>query len=259
MRIGFITNLTEEDFKFAKENGIPCVEYNCSDNLDFLEKKEEIKKWKEKYKIDFSMVGMFGRNHISDSKEEREKIFSDVKKIIDFCSELEIPVFVTGAGEYNNLTLKEKCKRAVDILSSYVDYAKKRGIKIAIYNCRWTNFLVNPKSWEIVLKELKDVGIKYDPSHAFYEGDDYQKETRDWGNRFYHCHAKGAVIIDGKRFEDPPAGMDQINWGIFISILYHHNYDGDINIEPHCETWLGKRRYPGILIAKRHLEQFLVR
>lgn len=259
MRIGFITNLEEEDFKFAQKYEIPCVEYNCSDNIDFLEKKEEIKKWMKKYRVDFSMIGMFGRNHISENKEEREKNFSDVKKVIDFCEELSIPLFVTGAGEIKEMSFEEKCRRAIEVLSLYLEYAKKRGVKIAIYNCRWTNFLVKPESWEVVLKELKELGIKYDPSHAFYEGDDYLKEARDWGNRFYHCHAKGAVIIDGKRFEDPPCGMDQINWGVFMAILYHHNYKGDINIEPHCDTWQGERRYAGILIAKRYLEQFLAK
>ena len=62
---------------------------------------------------------------------------------------------------------------------------------------------------------LKDLYIKYDPSHCIYAGGDYLKETRDWGDRFLHIHLKGSLKIDNERFDDPPAGMDQTNWGAF--------------------------------------------
>ena len=66
------------------------------------------------------------------------------------------------------------------------------------------------------------------------------------------------MILDGQPFEDPPAGLDQIEWGTLFAILYHHGYDADINIEPHAQTWLGARRYAGILLAQRHLKRYVL-
>ncbi len=52
--------------------------------------------------------------------------------------------------------------------------------------------------------------------------------------------------------------MDQTNWGAVFAILYHHDYQGDVNIEPHSGTWLEERKYPGLLFAKRYLDQFVL-
>lgn len=68
---------------------------------------------------------------------------------------------------------------------------------------------------------LKDLWIKYDPSHSRYaKGADYLSEMKKWGDRFAHVHIKGSMLIDGERFDDPPAGMDQTDWGAFMAVLY---------------------------------------
>ena len=115
-----------------------------------------------------------------------------------------------------------------------------------------------PEAWGLTLPHLPELGIKFDPSHPLYDGEDYLAHLRDWGGRVTHFHAKGSLRIEGKPFEDPPAGLDETAWGPLFAILYHHNYDGDINIEPHSATWGGDRRYPGILLAQRHLSQFIL-
>ena len=56
---------------------------------------------------------------------------------------------------------------------------------------------------------------------------------------------------------NPPAGMDQTNWGAFLAVLYAKNYRGDLVIR-HAHTWLGSRFYGGIRIAANHLRQFIV-
>ena len=258
MRIGFITDLSEEDFKFAAENGIPCVEFYCSDDINVLiNSKDQIKRYMEEYGVEFTTIALFGRNHISQDVNEREKHHDDAKALMDIAADLGAPTFFTSAGHAEDRDLNTNCGLAVDALGSLVEYGKKIGVKVALYNCHWGNFAFAPDSWEILHKEVPDLGIKYDPSHCFYDGRDYLKEARDWGHRFYHVHAKGSLMIDGKRFEDPPAGMDQTNWGALMAVLYHHNYEGDIVIEPHAKTWLGARRHAGIRIAARHLEQFV--
>lgn len=257
MRIGFITDLSEADFKFAADNDFPCVEYNCANKPDVIERLPELKRLVKKYGVPFSMIGLFGPNYISENSEEARQHKEGALRLIDFCAELGAPLMTTGGGLLESKSAEEQAKRVIPVLSDLVAHGKKRGVKVAVYNCHWTNFIIGPQAWQAVHTQIPDLGIKYDPSHCIYNGNDYLAEARDWGNRFYHVHAKGSLIIGDQRFEDPPAGMDQTNWGALIAVLYHHNFAGDIVIEPHSGTWLGERRQAGILIARRHLAQFI--
>ncbi len=258
MRIGFICNLTEADFKFAADNGFKVVEYNGNSDMAFTEKAKELAGYAKKYDVAFNMVGLFGRNYISDDAAENARHLADAKKTIDFCEGVGSPVFVTGGGDETGRTVEENCKRAVDNLGALIEYAKPKGIKVALYNCHWTNFAVAPDAWEILMPALPDLGIKFDPSHAVIGGRDYLAEMRDWGHKFYHCHAKGSLTIGGQRFQDPNPGFDETNWGAFFALLYFHNYKGDVNIEQHAGRWLQDLKYSGLLFSKRYLEQFIL-
>ena len=258
MRIGFICDLTEHDFKFAADNGFKCVEYNGADNVEFTNKANELAGYVKKYGVDFNMIGLFGRNYISDDPAERKQHLDDAKKTIDFCTQIGSPLFVTGAGHEDNRTLNENCRRAIDALGQLLEYGKSKGVKVALYNCHWGNFAVAPDSWEIIMPALPTLGIKYDPSHAIGDRRDHLVELRDWGPKVYHVHAKGSLSIGGKRFPDPNPGMDETNWGATFAVLYFHNYQGDVNIEQHSGRWLGDLKYPGLLFSKRYLEQFVL-
>lgn len=258
MRIGFITDLSEEDFRFAVENEFPCVEHISFGNAFVSSRKSEIVELRRRYGVDFSMLALFSENYISDDADVSKKAFADAETLINLCSDIESPLFVTCSGEAEGRPLEENATRAVDALGRLLDLGKARGVGVAIYNCHITNFAYGPESWELILPHLPELGIKFDPSHPFYDGRDYLAHLRDWGHRITHVHAKGGVIIGGKPFEDPPAGLDQIDWGTLMAILYHHGYDADVNIEPHARTWLGSRRYDGIRLAQRHLRRYLL-
>ena len=258
MRIGFICDLSEHDFAFARQNGFKCVEFNGADNVDFTSKARELATYVKDYGVVFNMIGLFGRNYISDDPSERAMHLSDAKKTIDFCEVIGSPLFVTGAGHEEDRPLKENVRRATDHLGELIEYGKPRGVRVALYNCHWGNFAVAPDSWELLMPALPDLGIKYDPSHAIGDNRDFLAELRDWGKKVYHIHAKGSLVIGGKRFPDPMPGMDETNWGAMFAVLYEQDYPGDVNIESHSGEWLGSRRYPGLLFSKRYLEQFII-
>ncbi len=211
----------------------------------------------DKYGVDFSMIGLFGRDHISDDQAKAQENISDAKTLIDTCEDLGAPYFATGAGESGERTRNENIELAVDSFSDLTDYGRDRGVKVLLYNCHWSNFAFSPECWAKILPQVPDLGLKYDPSHPFYDDRDYLKEIMDWGEHIYHFHAKGGLKIGGQKFEDPPAGIDQADWGSIMAVLYHHHYDGDINIEPHAPIWRHELRYEGILLARRHLKQFM--
>ena len=111
-------------------------------------------------------------------------------------------------------------------LKLLVDEGKKNNVKIAVYNCIWENFIVSPKEWDIVLSYVPELGIKYDPSHSINHNQGkeiYLSEMRDYADRFYHFHLKGVVYIDGKKYDEPPVGLDSVRWGNVFDILYTKN------------------------------------
>jgi len=118
-------------------------------------------------------------------------------------------------------------------------------MNIASYNCSWNNFVDQKRAWNLIHGQWNDLGIKFDPSHSRYAGRDYLQEMRDWGHRFYHVHLKGSLIIDGKRFDDPPAGRDQNDWNSFMAILYAH-YNRGLSNELHSHNWNGELGRRGI-------------
>lgn len=261
MRIGFISNAEEEEFVWAHENGIPCVEFNTAgtpESVDsLLAKKDAIIQWKKKYGVDISHVGVYGWDRISENAEVRQQADRTLRKVIDFVADIKAPLITTGGGELSGRGLWECSNLLSDVIAPAVHYAEEKGLKFAFYNCHWTNFVIGPEAWSILLSRLPSVGIKFDPSHPRYDGKDWEAQLAEWGHRVYHTHAKDTLFINGKPFEDVPAGLGNTHWGHFMALLHHHHYTGDINIEPHSRTWHGARMFEGILIAKRHLEQLL--
>lgn len=259
MRIAFITNGTDGDLQFAKENHIPCVEINVHQNLaEWESRKESYKNLLTRFGIQVDAMGIWGRNYISDNEQERQTCLEELRRHIDLASFLEAEVVMTGGGEDPDQPMEFQAQKACEILRPLVEYAQSKGIKFAFYNCHWTNHITGPTAWDVVDHLLPTVGIKFDPSHPFYDDVDYLEHARDYGHKFIHFHAKGSMKVGGKHFEDPPAGMDQIDWRSLFAILHKHNYRGDISIEPHSDTWTGDRYYKGILFSKRFLEQFVI-
>lgn len=259
MRLGFICHLEESDFRFAAEHGFPVLEWNVNGLSEkLLSREAEVAAWLERYKLSFSAIGNFGRDRMSEDGEVRAVELQSDKAIIDFCARNGIRTFVCAPGPANpKLSFVRNCQNAVEVMGERLAYARSKGVQVALYNCHWGNCTFTPEAWAIVLTALPELGIKYDPSHTFYDGRDYLAEARDWGHRFLHFHAKDVLSIGGQRFEDPPAGMGQVEWGPLMHILHHHNYRGDIILEPHSRTWSGPRYYAGILQGKRALEHMV--
>jgi len=100
--------------------------------------------------------------------------------------------------------------------------------------------------------------IKFDPSGAYYRNVDYLAELDSWCGRVAHIHVKGAVSINGERIDDPPAGIDNIDWRSIFAILYKHGYDGGLSIEPHSETWRGELGERGVDFTINYIRPFLL-
>ena len=109
-----------------------------------------------------------------------------------------------------------------------------------------------------MLGELPELCIKFDASHAYNRNENYLEQLSDWGERVAHVHVKGTVHAGKNAVDDPPAGMDDIQWSSLFAILYARGYNGDLSIEPHSKTWQGELGNAGVLFTRDFIRKFMI-
>jgi sugar phosphate isomerase/epimerase len=241
MQLGIIKTWKEQDFIWCKEKGLDFIECDVNGpatNVDeYMTHIDELKGYIETYGVGIGAIGRWGPDRIDENGDLVEVELQASYKLIDACAALGAPVFMCGCNYIKGLSFPANCRAAIKYFSTLVDYATPKGVKVAVYNCDWNNFVYNPRAWDVILPEVPGLGIKYDASHSRYRGDDYMLEIKQYANRFYHMHLKGTLIVGGKRTDDPPAGLDQINWPALMALLYAKRYNGGLAIEPHSQVW----------------------
>lgn len=241
-------------------------------------------------------VGAVGRwaSHIFDENgcvvpEEWES----VKAVIDFGAFLGAKHYLCSVNYAKNISYYKNITAAIQVLNDIVAYAKERGMKTAIVNCMMGgNYIRTPEQWKLVLSEVPGLGIKYDPSHSFVHGGPngaYLDEGLEWGAHFTYCHVKGVIQRGASQepehwavrdfiaahpdlkeelmsrvfgpdtsYDNPPAGIDVINWRAFFAILYKYGYDGYLAIEPHSATWRGEKGDKGVKYTIKYIRDLMI-
>ncbi|NLX93961.1 MAG: sugar phosphate isomerase/epimerase [Clostridiales bacterium] len=262
MKLGIIAEPDQKGFDLALKYGLSFIEICKNVGCDTAVLTDELPAIKSLCAKTGVVIGSVGRWGSVKFDEEGKLIDEELKAshtLIDAASELESPVFNTGVNYVEKLSKYENIIRTMDYLHTLMEYAKPKGVQVAVYNCHWSNYIVDPFMWEIFHGHMKDLGIKYDPTHCINDGSgDYLGEMKDWGSRFVHVHIKGTINVNGVHVDDPPAGLDQINWGTFMGLLYKHGYDGNLSIEPHSNTWRGRLEEPGIEFTTNYIKKLLL-
>lgn len=264
MKLGIIkSDCSEETFKYVKGKGLDfievCLNY-ANESKDFLARTKEIKKLIDKYDLPVLSIGRW--NGDGGPLDEKGRIkpayLSEAKKVIQACSKLGCPVYHCGCNRVEGISLFRNYEAAIGWFRAIIEIAKPYGIKVSSYNCHWNSFVDNMQAWEIIHGELPELGIKFDPTHSIRGGRDYMAELRSWGKRVTHVHIKGALEVNGEYIDNPPAGLDQINWRAFFAMLYKSGYDGTLSIEPHSATWQGDLGERGIDLTIRYIRSLMV-
>ena len=261
MKLGIINGWEEGNFKYVKDKGLEAIEFCVNaknDSAEFLAKANEIKGYSDKYSVPVGSMGRWGLERIDEKGEIVPSALQDDKNLIDAAEIIGCPVYNVGVNYVDSMSFYDNCQNAISYLSILLDYARDKGVKIATYNCDWSNFVYDDKAWSVVHSALPELGIKYDASHCINRGGDYLKELRDWGDRVYHVHIKGILHIDNDGYDDPPAGLDMINWGGLMDVLYTKDYDGMLSIEPHSHYWKGKKGQWGIDFTINFIRPFIM-
>ena len=261
MRLGRIqNNYSAEGFGLVKEQGLEFVEICCNSQADaekLVLAKEEIKKVISDSGLPVSSVGRWNHDVQHDGIIDplRKQSYVD---LLGAAIELGAKTFVCGVNYDSSISLYQNYVNSVSFLKELCDIAKGTGTRVAVENCNWNNFIVSPKHWEVVLGEIPDLYIKFDPSHAYNRNENYLEQLSDWCNRVAHIHIKGTVHAGAKAVDDPPAGMDDILWRPLFAILYSRGYDGDLSIEPHSRAWQGERANAGVAFTRDFIRGFMI-
>lgn len=251
MKLGMITDFKEDAYKRAQSKGLEfvefCVNANESDyHQEFAAKAPETKNKLEALGLFTGSVGRWGANKIkADGSINEEELKADAL-LIEAASKLQCHVYVTNCNYNDSISLFANYDMAIKYFEKLLALGKEHGVAIATNNCRWNNFVTSDPAWSVIHGHLPELKIKFDPSHCAYDGGDYLAEMHKWGHRFEHVHIKGVLQAAGERVDDPPAGLDTINWGAFMSALYAVGYDKTLAIEPHSGVWTGELGEKGL-------------
>lgn len=258
MKLGIITDHDRNGIMRVRELGLDYAEFDVNgDDVTYLtDNPSAIQTALSDYNVKLGAVGRWGRDRIKKDGSFNEKEQADEFGLIDFCVQTSCPVYICGVNYVNELSYFQNITAAVGYIDSLLQYAAGR-VKICTYNCSWNNYIDKPHEWDIVHSHLKGLGIKFDPSHTINGGRNYLSEAVSYADRFYHVHLKGTINVDGVHVDDPPAGLDTINWGAFLSILHKHKYNGMLSIEPHSETWQGELGDKGLRFTIEYIKKLL--
>ncbi|MBQ1195951.1 MAG: sugar phosphate isomerase/epimerase [Clostridia bacterium] len=264
MRIGRIqNNYTAAGFDLVKNTNLEFIEICCNNQAEaekFIANKDNIKAEIARTGIDVSCVGRWNHDINVGGKIDADRLNAYFAQL-DAAIELGAKTFVCGCNYADEVSLYKNYTVALDFLGQLTERAKASGsgIKIAIQNCHWNNFIDSPEQWKVILGENPDLWLKYDASHAYNRNADYLAEMSDYGEKIAHFHVKGTTHAGSRAVSDPPAGMDDLHWGSIFSILYARGYDGDLSIEPHSKTWQGELGAAGVEFTRQFISKFVLK
>lgn len=258
----------------------------------YLDKAAELKAASERTGVEVGAVGRWGSQVVTPDGEIVEEEIAEMKRCIDLAKALGAPNFLVSVNYAKNISYYKNITVAIKVLNTVNDYAKENGITVCVVNCMMGgNYIRTPDQWKLILSEVPGLKIKYDPSHSFVHGGDqgaYMEEGLLWGQHFGYVHIKGVVQTGASKerdawtkfyvcqkfpgaaeffdetgfvhdnYDNPPAGLDAINWRAFMGVLHKHNYDGYLSIEPHSASWTGEKGEKGIKYTIDYMRSLMI-
>ena len=262
MKLGIIHGHEAGSFDYVKDRGLEFIEF-CRNSRkeceDIFNNVDSIKANIVRTGVPVLSVGRWAAKANVGGKLDPEEM-ANLTALFDAAVAIGSPTFVMGCNYDKDITLFKNYCTAIELFGTFLDKAKGKDIKVAVYNCDWENFIYRDDDWKIVIGELPELMIKYDCSHSLGRGQDYLGQLSDWGHKIAHMHVKGHTLAGSKHIDDSPAGMDATNWPQVFAIMYSRGYDGCLSIEPHSSTWragseLGEK---GIGFTMDYIRKFIL-
>ena len=303
MKLGFVSAILaelslKEVLEYSRQVGYDTVEIMCwpigkaerryagVTHIDvqdlFSGNMEKIHETISETGVGISGLGYYG-NPLSPDKKEAESTVSHLKDVIIGAQKLGIGIVNTFVGRDWTKSIDNNWKRFLEIWNPLIAFAEDHDVKIAIENCpmlfsddEWPggkNLAISPVIWERMFSDIPsdNFGLNYDPSHLVWQQMDYLAAIRNFGEKFFHVHAKDVrmdrhkldqqgILAYPTQFHTPKIpGMGDINWGQFFSSLNDINYRGAVCVEVEDRAFEGspELRKASLSQSYNYLKQFL--
>lgn len=276
MKFGLLTSILEgttfeEAVDFAAENGLECLEVACWPNAGGAKRRyagvchidaEALTPEKAAYYRDYSAkkgvaISALGYypNTLDPDLEKRKTYIDHLYALIDASVLIGCNMVTTFLGRVTDKTVEENLEIVKEVWPPILEYAQKKGVRIAIENCpmwftkdEWPggqNLMTSPANWRKVFEILPydNFGINYDPSHFVWQQIDYIKPIYEFKDKIFHVHYKDIKLFRDKladvgvmayplEYMSPKIpGLGDIDWGKYVSALTDIGYDGYSVIE----------------------------
>lgn len=246
--------------RFAEENNIRGLEllFNSKAGLNF--DASLIREALSGSAVEIAACGLWWLNTISPDEKERAAVHQTMLEYLDMAAAIDCKIAFFSAGEYEPGNTAKNIEELAAAYEEYREYAGRKGISIACYLGHKGNFVNSIDILDELLRAIPAFNIKIDPVGNIrnMKADPYEI-VRRYGNRILHFHMKD-VLRYGDDWEiEPPVGMGDINWRRIVAMLYHHQYNGYLIIEPHGPQWsIPENRGKHIVLSKRFIEQLMI-
>jgi sugar phosphate isomerase/epimerase len=194
-------------------------------------------------------------NVLSPDPEEAHACTEHLKRVIAAAPKLGVNVVNTFIGRDWTRSVEANWPGMLAVWRELTAYASDHGVRIGIENCpmlftadEWPggkNLAVSPAIWRRIFADLAadNLGLNFDPSHFVWQQLDCPAAVREFGNRFFHVHAKDArldrhrlaevgILATPLEYHVPKLpGLGDVDWSAFFSALTDVGYDGPVCIE----------------------------
>lgn len=275
MKLGLVSAILdglnfEEMIDCVAENGLDCVEVACwprgkaerryagVSHIDVNtlsdEACEHIVEYCRQKNVEISALAYYP-NPMDPNAEKRKSCVNHLFQLIDASAKLGVNMITTFIGRDPQKTVSENLELLKNIWPPILDYAKEKGVKVAIENCpmlftedEWPggqNLMTTPEIWRKVFQILDydNLGLNYDPSHFVWQQMDYIRPLYEFKDKIFHVHYKDiklypdrlaevGVMAEPLKYMSPKLpGLGDVDWGKYVSALTDIGYEGYTCIE----------------------------
>jgi sugar phosphate isomerase/epimerase len=283
MKLGFLTDYSDERIRFAHATGFDCLElraqpHSALDKADWMQVKNTL----DECGVTVSALACY-INHLEEGKEEeQEKYFSQILQNASLfnCNVVATLTGCTAASQQSG-KIEDSLNAFENIFSRHARTAEDNGVRIAFENWPgghpWPlmkNIAITPFAWEKIFDAVPSpaLGLEYDPSHLARLHIDYIAPIHRFADRIHHVHAKDTTIKTDVlnevgyigqgwwHYSIPSLGV--IEWDKFFAALQKIGYDGGVVIEHEDPNYMreqfgkGEQFDEGLRIGQQFLSQY---
>ena len=224
------------------------VSHIDTEHLDGV-KAKALLSYAEEKGVELSALAFYP-NTLDPNEEKRKANIEHLYSVIDAAASLGVNLVNTFIGRDQSRNVEENLKLVEKIWPPILEYAKKKGVRVAIENCpmlfgpdQWPggqNIFSSPVLFDKVFEILPydNFGINFDPSHFVWQQMDYIRVLYEYADKIFHVHFKDIKLLKDKLsrcgvmaypldFMIPKLpGLGDVDWGAFISALTDIGYSG---------------------------------